>query len=71
MLGAMNLGDKIKAHRRKAGLTQVASARFVGVHFTSYYRWETGATEPRFDHRVKLAELFGVPVTSLQADKAA
>jgi len=67
----MTLGQKFKAHRRSAGLTQAGAARFVGVHFTTYYRWETGATEPKFDHRVKLAELFGLPVTSLQADKAA
>lgn len=67
----MTLGEKLRQKRTLIGYDMRAASRFVGVNYSTYTRWERDLVQPRFEHRLKLAELFGVPVTALQDDKAA
>lgn len=54
-----------QAIRRAAGVSQVRMAAELGVHRTTFIRWENGAQDPRGDSRAHyarlLAELQQVP----------
>ena len=44
--------------RRKKGKTQNEIARFLGVHRTTYVKYERGDSEPNLDTVLKLADYF-------------
>lgn len=50
--------NKIRAKRRRAGLTQAQVARAVVVNVRSVMRWELDQAAPRPRHRRRLARLF-------------
>ena len=54
--------------RRKAGLSQMAVAKEVGISDAAVSMWETGKTRPRAAILSKLAKLYGCSVDELLAE---
>lgn len=50
----MEIGAKIKAARKTAGLTQKQLCDLLGVHQTAVSQWEIGATQPSIELLYKL-----------------
>jgi DNA-binding XRE family transcriptional regulator len=50
----------LKAARVNAGLTQADLAEKVGVSKLTYWKWETGKSEPKYTQFKKLCEVCGV-----------
>lgn len=60
------LGDRLRAARRAANLTQADVARQLGVHVMSVSQWERGVNTPEEARLAKLAELYGAEPASLR-----
>lgn len=50
----------LRTLRKQEGWTQREVANKLGIHCTTYTKYETGASEPSFDMLEKLAQLFDV-----------
>lgn len=50
----------LRTLRKQQGLTQREVADRLGIHCTTYTKYETGASEPNFEMLRKLTELYGV-----------
>lgn len=61
----MTLGDKIKACRKQANLSQETIAELVGVSRQAVTKWETGKAAPSTENLFRLAEIFDTTVDSL------
>lgn len=61
----MVFGERLRALRKQARLTQQEVADTLRVHRTTYTRYEAGAVAPDQQGLVQLAELFGVTVDYL------
>lgn len=60
------LPDLMRARRRADGLSQVAAAAKVGIHQSTWSRWESGASRPHAaSHLAALADFLDVPVGDL------
>ena len=59
------MGDRIRDHRIRAGLSQDALAELVGVSRQAVTKWESGAPSPTAANLFKLAEIFGTTVDLL------
>lgn len=57
--------------RRKAGLSQMAVAKEMGISDAAVSMWETGKTRPRAAILSKLAKLYGCSVDELLSDDEA
>lgn len=57
-----DLARKISLLRRSLGVKQDVFAGRLNVTQATVSRWETGKSEPEYEHLVKLAEMAGVPV---------
>ena len=55
----MTLGERIKAFRKNAGMSQEKVAELVGVSRQAVTKWESGKSAPSTDNLFKLAEIFG------------
>lgn len=66
----MALGERIKACRLKAGMSQEKVAEQMGVSRQAVTKWESGQTSPSTENLFKLAELFGTSVDLLLSDDA-
>lgn len=55
---ALALGRRIRAHRKRVGLTQAEVAERVGVDPISVRRWELGLRIPSWRSRAELLRLF-------------
>lgn len=53
------LGQRIREHRRRAGLSQEALARRMDVSRQAVTKWESGQSAPSTENLFRLAELFG------------
>ncbi|MBP2666533.1 MAG: hypothetical protein H6Q76_1513 [Firmicutes bacterium] len=58
-------GNRIRALRKKAGLTQLELAKHFDVDRSTVASWEVNRREPDFDTLVVLANLFNVPTDYL------
>jgi transcriptional regulator with XRE-family HTH domain len=59
----------LKEQRKKAGLTQLQVAQYLGFKSTDRIsRWETGLTYPHVLNLLKLAKLFGVKAEDLYSE---
>ena len=65
-----SIGTKIKAARKKAGLTQRALAKRAGVSNTMIYQIEKGTRKPGLKTLEKLSEALGVSFDALRGSKA-
>ena len=61
----MEMGQKIKQLRYKAGLTQEQLAEQMGVSAQSVSKWENGSSEPSTMNLLAIAELYGVEAGEL------
>lgn len=61
----MALGDRIKEHRQKVGMSQEKVAELVGVSRQAVTKWESNLTAPSTENLFKLAEIFGTKVDML------
>lgn len=61
----MTLGERIKACRRKAGLSQEKVAELVGVSRQAVTKWESDQSAPNTDNLFRLAEILGTTVDFL------
>ena len=59
------IGERLKAARELAGLTQSQVAEQLSVSEMTVYRWETGRFEPSFAKLQALARLLQQPIESL------
>lgn len=59
------MAARLRAARKKAGLTQTEAARRSGVHYVSISRFETGVKMPTLKALMKLAAAYGVSVCDL------
>ena len=56
----MDIGKRIAASRKKAGLSQEALAEKLGVSRQAVSRWETGETMPELEKCIALCRALGV-----------
>lgn len=61
----MKIGDRIRSHRRRLGLTQKELAERVGVSTGTIGMYETNKREPDLQMIRRLAAEFGVSVSEL------
>ncbi len=61
----MMFGERLRALRKQAHLTQEAVAKTLRIHRTTYNRYEAGSVAPDQQGLVQLAEMFGVTVDYL------
>ena len=57
--------DRLKALRKRKGLSQEDIAPKVGVKYGTYRNWEQGVRDPGTEALIRLAEFFGVSVDYL------
>ena len=65
----MTLGERIKACRQQAGMSQEKVAELVGISRQAVTKWETNQSAPSTDNLFKLAEIFGTTVDLLLPEK--
>ena len=59
------IATNIKTLRKRAGLTQGALAKNMGIKRSLIGAYEEGRAEPRINNMIKLAEVFNTPIDSL------
>ena len=64
----MNLSEKLKNAREKAGLSQKDVAEALNISRQSVSKWETGKAYPDIDNLIILSELYNVSVDYLIKD---
>ena len=60
-----SLGEAIKAHRIRCGMSQELLAERLGVSRQAVSKWETGAAEPSTSNLLALAKVFDIPPEQL------
>ena len=65
----MALGERIKACRQSAGMSQEKVAELVGVSRQAVTKWEVNQSAPNTENLFKLAEIFGITVDMLLASE--
>ena len=60
-----SLGEALKDHRQRCGMTQEYVAESLGVSRQAVSKWETGAAEPSTSNLLALAKLYGVDAGDL------
>lgn len=58
----MNLGEKIRAARLEAGLTQSEVATHFGLTYQAVQRWENGTTHPGIKRLATLSRVLSKPI---------
>ena len=61
----MPIGEKIKAARIAARMTQADLAKILGVAYQNIGQWESGKRNPKLDTIIKIAEALGVRIEDL------
>lgn len=64
------LGERIRAARQAAGLSQEKLAERLGLTRQAVTKWESGQSAPSTENLLRLAEVLGVPVTALLGEEA-
>lgn len=64
----MTLGKRLRQFRDKLGYSRETAAHMLGVSFSSLEKWETDKRKPTLAKAQKLAQLYGVDVSSLVGD---
>lgn len=62
------LGQIIKIHREKAGITQQELANRLGIKLSELAKIEEDTVSPTLDTFKKLCEVLNIPLTKLLAD---
>ena len=68
-----SLGEVLKDHRTRCGMTQEFVAERMGVSRQAVSKWENGTADPSTSNLLKLAKLFGLSpeelIRSVQTEK--
>lgn len=67
----MTAGQRIKAARRAAGITQKELGEKLGISFQSVAQWENDLRNPKIETLQRLADALGVPVADLLPEPTA
>lgn len=67
----MEIGSKLKAARRNAGVTQTEAAQQLGVSRQAISRWENGRAYPELSYVIIMSRLYGLSLDELLRDKSA
>lgn len=67
----MSVGDRIRAARKKAGMTQAELASKLGLPWQSISQWERDARNPKIEALEKIAMALQVNVDELRDRKQA
>jgi transcriptional regulator with XRE-family HTH domain len=67
----MNLGDKVKELREKAGLTQEELAERMGVQRNTVWRWENQKANLRADNIQRLSSALNIDASEIIDDRYA
>ena len=65
----MPFPERLKALRKKAGLTQTKLGELIGVSLLTVFRWENGERSPRMDNIKKIAEVLHVSDAELLSEQ--
>jgi len=65
----MNVGERIRAARKRAGLTQKELSEKIGVSEISVRQWENTNRTPNLKRVHKIASTLDVPIESLLSDQ--
>ena len=60
-----SLGEVLKEHRTRCGMTQEFVAERMGVSRQAVSKWENGTADPSTSNLLKLAKLYGVTAEEL------
>ena len=61
----MTVGEKIRAARKTAGLTQKELAEKMNISYQNLAQWETGKRNPKLENLEKIAAALEIPVEQL------
>ena len=61
----MTTGERIKAARKRAGLTQKELGKKLGLAYQTLAQWETGTRKPKAETLQRLADALGVSMMDL------
>lgn len=61
----MTYGQRIRAARKKAGMTQTELAKKLGIPYQSIGQWEKDRRKPKLETLQRIAEALGVPILDL------
>ncbi len=61
----MTIGERIKAARKKAGLTQKQLGEKMGISYQAVAQWENDLRNPKIETLRAIANALGVPVSDL------
>ncbi len=62
----MTIGNNIRAHRRRKGMTQKElGEKLGGISQQQIGQWENGTANPKLETQIKIADALGVPVSLL------
>ena len=64
----MTIGQKIKATRKNAGLTQKELAQKMGLSFQSIAQWENDLRKPKIETLKKIADALECPIDIFTTD---
>ena len=67
----MDIGQKVKGLREKAGLSQAQIAQFLGVDQSMISKCEKGERQFQVDHLERLGSLFGLSLGDLMSERGA
>lgn len=67
----MNVGERIRAARKQAGMTLEDVADKLGIKNQSVAQWETGKRKPKYETLQRIADALHVPIKSLLSDQTA
>jgi len=59
------IGERIRTHRRHAGLSQIQLGERVGRDHKTIHRYETAQSAPNLDDLLLIADALGIPLADL------
>lgn len=64
----MTVGERIRAARKRAGMTLEEVSDKLGISYQSFAQWETGKRKPKYETLQRISDVLQVPVESLIHD---
>lgn len=64
----MTTGERIRAARKNAGLTQEDLGKKLGVSYVGISQWENNVRNPKFSTLARIADALNIPVQDLIED---
>lgn len=61
----MDLGERFKKYRKKAGLTQKEASQVIGINSYQLGNYETNRSEPSITILKKMSNVYGVSIDTL------